>query len=98
MSRIKIEEISRGNGYAASGLPFFIGDTVLMRSAGQAWVPCIYFGYDPDPISPDMFRSGENWHSLVAPVNGNEFLIGTMVEAPNQFDREYMERKGLVNG
>lgn len=92
-----IAQISRQNGYKADALRFFLGDVVLMKTGTDPWQPVVYFGYDPDPVDPMMFRSGENWHDSVAPVEFNEHLIGQTGEAKGQITREWMENKGYVN-
>lgn len=77
-------------------IPIQIGEAVLMRSEGTAWVPCVYMGYSGNGLDPYLFRSGENWHCMIAPMAGNEDCIGTEKDPFGIVDAEWMREKGLI--
>jgi hypothetical protein len=89
MNRMPLIELSERLGFKndPDGMKIEIGDLVLMRSDETLWVPCVFVGFDP---RLNLFRSGEGWYSMVAPVLGNEVRILTKDDCIGLIDLEWM--------
>jgi hypothetical protein len=91
-----LEELSRENGYTdlLKGSSIQIGDPVLMRSERTVWAPCIYMGGTVD--GPDYFRSCEGWHSMIAPLLGNERAAGYQSDVFDLIDEAWLKERGRI--